>query len=77
LFQEALWSEWQTREANGSSPELSKSNPFASRTVNRQNSIQTAIDTKMQSKNLKLFPISPELGENYNQYQKEFRELFR
>ncbi|HEY6363422.1 MAG TPA: extracellular solute-binding protein [Candidatus Binatia bacterium] len=35
------------------------------------------IDTKMQSKNLKLFPIPPELGENYNQYQKEFRELFR
>jgi hypothetical protein len=27
----------------------------------------------MQSKNLKLFPISPELGQNYNQYQKEFR----
>jgi iron(III) transport system substrate-binding protein len=35
------------------------------------------IDTKMQAKNLKLFPVSPELGENYNQYQKEFRELFR
>jgi len=35
------------------------------------------IDTKMQSKNLKLFPISPELGEHYNQYQKEFREIFR
>jgi iron(III) transport system substrate-binding protein len=35
------------------------------------------IDTKMQSKNLKLFPISPELGENYNRYQKEFSELFR
>ena len=35
------------------------------------------IDTKMQAKNLKLFPIPPELGENYNQYQKEFRELFR
>ena len=35
------------------------------------------IDTKMQAKNLKLFPISPELGENYNQYQKEFSELFR
>ena len=34
------------------------------------------IDTKMQSKNLKLFPIPPELGENYNQSQKEFRELF-
>jgi len=35
------------------------------------------IDTKMQSKNLKLFPVPPELGENYNQYQKKFRELFR
>ena len=35
------------------------------------------IDTKMQAKNLKLFPIPPKLGENYNQYQKEFRELFR
>jgi len=35
------------------------------------------IDTQMQSKNLKLFPIPPELGEHYNQYQKEFRELFR
>jgi len=35
------------------------------------------IDTKMQAKNLKLFPIPPELGENYNQYQKEFREIFR
>ena len=35
------------------------------------------IDTKMQAKNLKLFPIPPELGEHYNQYQKEFREIFR
>jgi len=35
------------------------------------------IDTKMQAKNLKLFPIAPELGEHYNQYQKEFREIFR
>src|SRR6266481_1637864 len=35
------------------------------------------IDTKMQSKNLKLFPVPPELGENYNQYQKEFSDLFR
>jgi len=35
------------------------------------------IDTKMQAKNLKLFPIPPELGEQYNQYQKEFREIFR
>lgn len=34
------------------------------------------IDTKMQSKNLKLYPIAPELGENYHQYQKEFREIF-
>jgi iron(III) transport system substrate-binding protein len=35
------------------------------------------IDTKMQARNLKLFPIPPELGEHYNQYQKEFREIFR
>jgi iron(III) transport system substrate-binding protein len=35
------------------------------------------IDTRMQAKNLKLFPIPPELGENYNRYQKEFREIFR
>ena len=35
------------------------------------------IDTKMQAKNLKLFPIPPTLGEKYNQYQKEFREIFR
>jgi iron(III) transport system substrate-binding protein len=35
------------------------------------------IDTKMAAKNLKLFPIPPELGEHYNQYQKEFREIFR
>lgn len=35
------------------------------------------IDTKMQAKNLKLFPIPPSLGESYNRYQKEFRELFR
>jgi iron(III) transport system substrate-binding protein len=34
-------------------------------------------DTKMQAKNLKLFPIPPELGEQYNKYQKEFREIFR
>jgi len=38
---------------------------------------RAGIDTKMQSKNLKLFPISPELGENYNQYQEEFSELSR
>lgn len=43
--------------------------------VNVQNSIQSAIDTQMQSKNLKLFPISPELGENY-QYQKQFRASY-
>jgi iron(III) transport system substrate-binding protein len=35
------------------------------------------IDTKMQAKNLKLFPIPSALGESYNRYQKEFRELFR
>ena len=35
------------------------------------------IDTRMQAKNLKLFPIPPALGESYNRYQKEFRELFR
>jgi iron(III) transport system substrate-binding protein len=35
------------------------------------------IDTEMQAKNLKLFPIPPELGEQYNKYQKEFREIFR
>jgi len=35
------------------------------------------IDTKMHAKNLKLFPIPPELGEQYNRYQKEFREIFR
>jgi len=34
------------------------------------------IDTKMQAKNLKLFPVPPELGEDYNRYLKEFRELF-
>jgi iron(III) transport system substrate-binding protein len=35
------------------------------------------IDTKMQAKNLKLFPVPPALGESYNRYQKEFREIFR
>lgn len=35
------------------------------------------VDTKMQAKNLKLFPIPPALGESYNRYQKEFREIFR
>lgn len=34
------------------------------------------IDTKMQAKNLKLFPVPPELGEDYNRYLKEFRDLF-
>ena len=34
------------------------------------------IDTKTHGRNLKLFPIPPEIGENYNQYQKEFREIF-
>jgi iron(III) transport system substrate-binding protein len=34
------------------------------------------IDTKMQAKNLKLFPVPLELGEDYNRYLKEFRELF-
>jgi len=34
------------------------------------------IDTKMQAKNLKLFPIPPELGDHYSQHVKEFRELF-
>jgi len=54
-------------------------NPVPSQVVlvNLQNFIRTAIDIKMQSKNLKLFPIPPELGENYKQYQEEFRELFR
>ena len=34
------------------------------------------IDTKMQAKNLKLFPVPLELGEDYNRYLKEFRDLF-
>ena len=34
------------------------------------------IDTKMQAKNLKLFPVPLELGDDYNRYLKEFRELF-
>ncbi|MGH8059214.1 MAG: ABC transporter substrate-binding protein [Candidatus Entotheonellia bacterium] len=34
------------------------------------------IDTKMQAKHLKLFPIPPELGDHYSQHVKEFRELF-
>jgi iron(III) transport system substrate-binding protein len=35
------------------------------------------IDTKMEAKNLKLYPVPPELGEHYNQFQKEFKEIFR
>ncbi|HWP59583.1 MAG TPA: extracellular solute-binding protein [Candidatus Acidoferrales bacterium] len=35
------------------------------------------IDTKMEAKKLKLYPVPPELGEHYNQFQKEFREIFR
>ena len=35
------------------------------------------IDNKMQAKNLKLFPIPPEIGDDYNRYQKEFHEIFR
>jgi hypothetical protein len=30
----------------------------------------------MEARNLKLFPIPPELGERYEQFQKEFREIF-
>jgi hypothetical protein len=30
----------------------------------------------MHAKNLKLFPVPPELGEDYSRYLKEFRELF-
>ena len=35
------------------------------------------VDTKMEAKHLKLYPVPPELGEHYNQFQKEFREIFR
>ncbi|MGH7845681.1 MAG: ABC transporter substrate-binding protein [Candidatus Binatia bacterium] len=35
------------------------------------------IDSKMEAKKLKLYPMPPELGEHYNQFQKEFREIFR
>ena len=35
------------------------------------------VDTVMEAKNLKLYPVPPELGEHYNQFQKEFREIFR
>jgi len=34
------------------------------------------IDTKMEAKKLQLFPMPPELGERYEQFQKEFREIF-
>jgi len=34
------------------------------------------IDTKMEAKKLKLFPIAPELGERYAEFQKEFRQIF-
>jgi hypothetical protein len=34
------------------------------------------IDTRMEAKKLKLFPIAPELGDHYAQFQKEFREIF-
>jgi iron(III) transport system substrate-binding protein len=34
------------------------------------------IDTKMEARKLKLYPIPPELGERYDQFQKEFREIF-
>jgi iron(III) transport system substrate-binding protein len=34
------------------------------------------IDTKMAARKLKLFPMPPELGERYEQFQKEFREVF-
>lgn len=34
------------------------------------------VDTKMEARKLKLFPIPPELGERYEQFQKEFREIF-
>ena len=34
------------------------------------------IDTKMEARKLQLFPMPPELGERYEQFQKEFREIF-
>jgi iron(III) transport system substrate-binding protein len=34
------------------------------------------IDTKMEARKLKLFPMPPELGERYEQFQKELREIF-
>ncbi len=35
------------------------------------------IDSEMQAKNLKLFPVPPELGEQYGKYLKEFRDIFQ
>jgi len=50
----------------------------ASRASHGSNAIQNPASTpRCSRKNLKLFPVPPELGENYNQYQKEFSELFR
>lgn len=37
---------------------------------------RSGIDPKMDAKNLKLYPVPPESGENYSQYLKEFREIF-
>lgn len=37
---------------------------------------RSGIDAKMDAKNLKLYPVPPESGENYSQYLKEFREIF-
>jgi iron(III) transport system substrate-binding protein len=34
------------------------------------------IDTKMEARKLKLYAIPPELGEHYEQFQKEFRDIF-
>ncbi len=34
------------------------------------------IDARMEARKLKLFPIAPELGERYEEFQKEFREIF-
>ena len=34
------------------------------------------IDTRLEAKKLKLFPIPPGLGERYGEFQKEFREIF-
>jgi iron(III) transport system substrate-binding protein len=34
------------------------------------------IDTKMEARKLKLYAVPPDLGEHYNQFQREFREIF-